>query len=86
MARVSFPGSREIACFGQIFHPKTEPVERDPPVLLTKGRAEDPFLITWSSRRSLLQGLAFYSAICIWGGPILNLSCLYILLTRLGYL
>ena len=58
----------------------------NPPVLLMKGRSEDPFLISWSSRRCMLRGLAFYSAICIWGGPILALSCLYILLTRLGYL
>jgi hypothetical protein len=58
----------------------------NPPVLLMKGRPENPFLISWSSRRDMLRGLAFYSAICIWGGPVLTLSGLYILLTRLGYL
>jgi hypothetical protein len=85
-ARVSFPRSREIACFGQIFDPKQNELNVNPPVLLMKGRSEDPFLISWSSRRSMLRGLAFYSAICIWCGPILTLSCLYILLSRLGYL
>jgi hypothetical protein len=83
---LAFPSLEKLPASARFSIQKQNQLKVNPPVLLMKGRAEDPFLITWSSRRGLLQGLAFYSAICIWGGPILTLSCLYILLTRLGYL
>jgi hypothetical protein len=82
---LAFPGLEKLPASARFSIQKQNQLNLNPPVLLRKGRAEDPFLITSSSRRCLLQGLAFYSAICIWGGPILTLSCLYILLTRLGY-
>jgi hypothetical protein len=83
---LAFPGLERLPASARFSIQKQNELNVNPPVLLMKGRSEDPFLISWSSRRCLLRGLAFYSAICIWGGPILTLSCLYILLTRLGYL
>ncbi len=83
---LAFPGLEKLPASARFSIQKQNELNVNPPVLLMKGRSEDLFLISWSSRRCMLRGLAFYSAICIWGGPILTLSCLYILLTRLGYL
>jgi hypothetical protein len=83
---LAFPGLEKLPASARFSIQKQNELNVNPPVLLMKGRSEDPFLISWSSRRCMLRGLAFYSAIGIWGGPILTLSCLYILLTRLGYL
>ena len=83
---LAFPGLEKLPASAKFSIQKQSELNVNPPVLLMKGRSEDLFLISWSSRRCMLRGLAFYSAICIWGGPILTLSCLYILLTRLGYL
>src|SRR3984893_7745877 len=83
---LAFPGLEKIPASARFSIQKQNGWNMNPPVLLMKGRSEDPFLISWSSRRCKLRALAFSSAICIWGGPILTLSCLYILLTRLGYL
>jgi hypothetical protein len=82
---LAFPGLEKLPASAGFSIQKQNEWNVNPPVLLMKGRSEDPFLISWSNRRCMLRGLAFY-AICIWGGPILTLSCLYILLTRLGYL
>jgi len=83
---LAFPGLEKLPASAKFSIQKQNELNVNPPVLLMKGRSEDLFLISWSSRRCMLRGLAFYSAICIWGGPILTLSCLYNLLTRLGYL
>jgi hypothetical protein len=83
---LAFPGLEKLPASARFSIQKQNEFNVNPPVLLMKGRSEDLFLISWSSRRRMLRGLAFYSAICIWGGPILTLSCLYILLTRSGYL
>jgi hypothetical protein len=83
---LAFPGLGKLPASPRFPIQKQSQLNLNPPVLLMKGRAEDPFVISWSSRQCVLRGLAFYSAICIWGGAILTLSCLYILLTRLGYL
>ena len=80
-----FPGLEKLPASARFSIQKQNEWDVNPPVLFMQGRSEDPFLISWSSRRCMLRGLAFYSAICIWGGPILTLGCLYILLTRLGY-
>jgi hypothetical protein len=53
---------------------------------VAKGTDGEPFVISWQSQRDVVQSLAWRSAVCIWGGPILSLACAYILLLSLGWL
>jgi len=53
---------------------------------VAKGTDGQPFVISWQSQRDVVQSLAWRSAVCIWGGPILSLACTYILLLSLGWL
>ena len=52
---------------------------------LAKGTSGNPFMISWRSQREVVQSLAWKSALCIWGGPILSLVCLYILALCFGW-
>jgi len=68
--------------------PKTPPVETDafdlnPPVVLMKSASGEPFFISWRSQRDVVQELALRSALYIWGGPVLALAGLWLLLTQL---
>ena len=44
-----------------------------------------PLFLSLRSQLEIVQGLAWKSALYIWGGPILTLFCSWYLLTRLGY-
>jgi len=55
----------------------------NPPVLLTKGTSGQPFFISRRSQREVVQSLAWRSTLYIWGGPILALTGLWLLLARL---
>ena len=55
----------------------------NPPVLLSKGASGAPFFISWRSQRDVVQMLAWRSTLYIWGGPILALAGLWLLLARL---
>jgi hypothetical protein len=56
-----------------------------PPVFLGKGANHDPFMISSRSQREIVQSMAWKSTLCIWGGPILTLACLYFLALTLGW-
>ncbi|HXX45700.1 MAG TPA: GIDE domain-containing protein [Candidatus Acidoferrales bacterium] len=56
-----------------------------PPVFLCKGANHDPFMISSRSQREIVQSMAWKSTLCIWGGPILTLVCLYFLALTLGW-
>jgi len=56
-----------------------------PPVFLGKGANHDPFMISSRSQREIVQSMAWKSMLCIWGGPILTLACLYFLALRFGW-
>jgi len=56
-----------------------------PPTFLGKGANGDPFIISCRSQRELVQSMAWKSTLCIWGGPILTLGCLYFLALTLGW-
>jgi hypothetical protein len=56
-----------------------------PSSCLAKGAGGNPFMISWRSQREVVQSLAWKSALCIWGGPILTLVCLYILALCFGW-
>ena len=62
---------------------KARSFDLNPPVLLMKGKSGEPFFISWRSQRDVVQMLAWRSTLYIWGGPILALVGLWLLLARL---
>jgi len=52
-----------------------------PPVVLTKGITNKTFLISWRSQQEVARSLGWKCALMIWGGPLLSLFCLYIILS-----
>ena len=52
-----------------------------PPVVLMKGIANKTFLISWRSQQEVARSLGWKCALMIWGGPLLSLLCLYIILS-----
>jgi E3 Ubiquitin ligase len=62
---------------------ETEAFDLNPPVVLMKGRSGKPFFISWRSQRDVVAELAVRSVLYIWGGPILALAGLWLLLGRL---
>jgi E3 ubiquitin ligase len=58
----------------------TESFDLNPPVVLMKGTSGEPFFISWRSQRNVVQELAWRSALYIWGGPVLALAGLWLLL------
>jgi hypothetical protein len=62
----------------------SEQFDLHPNVVLGNG-PNRPLFISVRSQREIVQALAWKSALCIWGGPILTLCCFWYLLTRLGY-
>jgi hypothetical protein len=55
-------------------------------VAIGKGDSGAPFTISSESQRELVRALGWKSTACIWGGPILSVTCVYILLLTLGWL
>lgn len=51
-----------------------------PPVVLMKGIANKTFLISWRSQQEVARSLGWKCTLMIWGGPLLSLLCLYIVL------
>ncbi|HWY20264.1 MAG TPA: hypothetical protein VNX26_03535 [Candidatus Acidoferrum sp.] len=58
----------------------TDGFDPHPPVVLMKGKNNPTFLISWRSQRNLARSLGWKCALMIWGGPVLALLSLYILL------
>jgi E3 Ubiquitin ligase len=58
-----------------------ESFEPCPPVVLMKGKNNPTFLISWRSQRDLARSLGWKCTLMIWGGPVLALLSLYVLLT-----
>ena len=68
--------------------PQTRLVETDafdlnPPVVLMKGISGEPFFISWRSQRDVVEELAWRSVLYIWGGPVLALAGLWLLVDHL---
>jgi hypothetical protein len=51
-----------------------------PPVVLKKGSTNKNFLISWRSQQEVARSLGWKCALMIWGGPVLALLGLYIVL------
>jgi len=64
---------------------ETDGFDLHPPVFLGKGTNGDPFMISSRSQREVVQSMAWKSTLCIWGGPILTLACLYFLALSFGW-
>jgi hypothetical protein len=60
--------------------------EINPAVAVGKGTSGAPFAISWKSQREVVTELAWKSSLCIWGGPLLTLACLYILSISFGWI
>ncbi len=56
-----------------------------PPVAICKGPRSGPFMISVHSQREVVRSLAWKSGLCIWGGPVLTLTCFYLLAVILGW-
>jgi hypothetical protein len=52
-----------------------------PPVVLGKGENNKTFLISWRSQREVARTLAWKCTLMIWGGPVLAVLGLYLLLS-----
>lgn len=57
-----------------------------PSVVLMKGIHQPAFFISWRSQREVVASLGWKSTLMIWGGPILTLACVYLLLAHFGRL
>jgi len=66
--------------------PAPEQFDLRPPVVLMKGANNPAFYISWRSQREVVKGLAWKSALMIWGGPALTLGCVYCLAFQFGWL
>jgi hypothetical protein len=51
-----------------------------PSAAISKGERHEPFAISGHSQKELVGKLAWQSTACIWGGPLLALTCLYFLI------
>jgi hypothetical protein len=51
-----------------------------PPVVLQKGENNKTFLISWRSQQEVARALAWKCTLMIWGGPVLAMLSLYVLL------
>jgi len=60
--------------------------EVNPAVAIGPGTDGRPFTISSNSLRQVVKALAWKSTLCIWGGPILTLGCLYILGISFGWI
>jgi E3 Ubiquitin ligase len=58
---------------------ETEAFDLHPPVVLMKGASGGPFFISWRSQRDVVDDLALRSFFYIWGGPVLALVGLWLL-------
>jgi hypothetical protein len=64
----------------------SQPFDLQPKVVLKKGENNSAFLISWRSQQKIINSMGWKSAACIWGGPALTLTSVYLLLAHLGWL
>jgi hypothetical protein len=63
--------------------PLDESFDLNPPVVLTKGSSGEPFFISWRSQQAIVDELAWRSTLYIWGGPVLSLAGLWLVVNHL---
>jgi len=57
-----------------------------PSLVLMKGKNNPTFLISWRSQRDLARSLGWKCMLMIWGGPVLALLSLYVLMNLMHWL
>jgi E3 Ubiquitin ligase len=62
---------------------ETEGFDLNPPVVLMRGTSGQPFFISCRSQRDVVQELAWRSTLYIWGGPMLALAGLWLIVDHL---
>ena len=48
-----------------------------------RGTSDEPFFISWRSQRDVVQELTMRSVLYIWGGPVLALAGMWLLVSHL---
>jgi E3 ubiquitin ligase len=56
-----------------------------PHAAIARGERHELFTISSQSQREVVQSLQWKAAVCIWGGPVIALSCLYFLIVSLTW-
>ena len=76
----------QVECPSGILRPLVpeQDFDMNPPTVLQKGPGRRPFVIAAQNEREMLESLSHTSALYIWGGPILALVGLGVLLWQLG--
>jgi hypothetical protein len=64
----------------------TDGFDLHPKVVLKKGENNPTFLISWRSEREVVRAMGWKSAAFIWGGPLLMLLSVYVLLAQFDML
>lgn len=64
----------------------TDGFDLHPKVVLKKGENNPTFLISWRSEREVVRAMGWKSVAYIWGGPLLMLLSVYVLLSQFGML
>jgi hypothetical protein len=59
--------------------------EQHPVVVLTKGTNNKAFMISWRSQREVAGSLAWKCMAMIWGGPVIAMLSLYLLVGMLRF-
>jgi hypothetical protein len=56
-----------------------------PHAAIARGKRNELFTISSQSQREVVQSLEWKAMACIWGGPVIALSCLYFLIASLTW-
>jgi hypothetical protein len=80
------PPAARVAAHAAPLSVEASGFEKAPAVAIGKGADGKPFTISSKSQREVVQELAWKSSLCIWGGPVLTLACLYLLGISLGWI
>jgi hypothetical protein len=78
--------SRSLADMPPLEESPTAGFDLNASVAIGKGDNGAPFTISCESQRELVRALGWKSTACIWGGPALTVTCIYILALTLGWL
>jgi hypothetical protein len=80
LAAMRRPGAATQPSLPASAGPPEPAFELHPSAAISKGEHGQPFTISWHSQKEVAASLAWKSALCIWGGPVLAIASLYLLL------
>jgi hypothetical protein len=68
-----------------VTEPKRDDFDPHPPTVITRGENDRAFFISWRSQKEVVSELSWKSALYIWGGPLLVLLSVYVLMEQFGW-